>query len=81
MIFNMKIRKNNIIRVNKNEYPTKINPDGNPHHEANVPTYSIGIGTKYKEGSSNINYTPYMTLDDLKELRKVIRRVIKDESK
>ena len=77
----MKIRKNNIIRVNKNEYLTKINPDGNPHHEANVPTYSIGIGIKYKEGGSNINYTPYMTLDDLKELRKVIRRVIKDESK
>ena len=77
----MKIRKNNIIRVNKNEYLTKINPDGNPHHEANVLTYSIGTGIMYREGGSSINYTPYMTLDDLKELRKVIRRVIKDESK
>ena len=80
-MFNMKIRKNNVIRVNKNEYLTRINPDGNPHHEARIPTYTIGIGTQYKEGGNDIYYTPYMTLDDLKELRKVIRRVIKDESK
>ena len=76
----MKIRNNNVIRVKKNEYLTKVNPDGNPHHEAYVPTYTISIGIEYKDGGSDIRSTAYMTLDDLKELRKVIRRVIKYES-
>lgn len=77
---NMKIRNNNVIRVKKNEYLTKVNPDGNPHHEAYVPTYTISIGIKYKDGGSDIRSTSYLTLDDLKELRKVIRKVIKNES-
>ena len=76
----MKVRNNNVIRVNKNEYLTKVNPDGNPYHEAHVPTYTISLGIAYKDGRSDIRSTSYMTLDDLKELRKVIRRVIKDES-
>ena len=80
MIFNMKIRNNNVIRVKKNEYLTKVNPDGNPYHEAHVPTYTISIGIEYKAGGSDIRSISYMTLEDLKELRKVIRKVIKDES-
>ena len=76
----MKIRNNNVITVKKNEYMTKVNPDGNPHHEAYVPTYTISIGIKYKDGGSDISSTSYLTLDDLKELRKVIRKVIKNES-
>ena len=80
MIFNMNIRNNNVIRVKKNEYLTKVNPDGNIHHEAYVPCYSIGIGNLHERGGSTTCYTPEMTLDDLKELRKVIRKVIKDES-
>lgn len=76
----MKIRNNNVIVVKKNEYMTKVNPDGNPHHEAYVPTYTISIGIKYKEVGSDIRSTSYLTLDDLKELRKVIRKVIKNES-
>lgn len=76
----MKVRKNNIIKVRKSKYLINVSPDGNPHHEAQVPGYSIGIGIKYAEGGSSTSYTPEMTLDDLKELRKVIRKVIKDES-
>lgn len=76
----MKMRKNNIIEVRKNRHLTRVYPDENIHHEAHVPCYSIGIGIKYAEGGSNTSYTPEMTLDDLKELRKVIRKVIKNES-
>lgn len=81
MIFNnMKIRKNNHLVVRKNPYLLKIHPGGNPHHEANVPSYSIGIGELNDKGGGTTCFTPEMTLDDLKELRKVIRKVIKDES-
>ena len=76
----MNIRNNNIIKIRKSEHLIKVYPDGNPHHEAQVPGYSIGIGIKYAGGGTNTCYTPYMTVDDLKELRKVIRKIIKDES-
>ena len=76
----MKIRNNNVITVKKNGYLTKVNPGGNQHHEAYVPTYTISIGIKYEDGGSDIRSTSYLTLDDLKELRKVIRKVIKNES-
>lgn len=76
----MKIRKNNHLEVRKNNHLTIVYPDGNIHHEAHVPCYSIGIGNLNERGGGTTCYTPEMTLDDLKELRKVIRKVIKYES-
>lgn len=76
----MKIRKNNNIVVRKNHHLIKIHPGGNPYHEANVSSYSIGIGDLNENGGGTTWYTPEMTMDDLKELRKVIRKVIKNES-
>lgn len=76
----MKVRKNNRIYVRKNDYLTRVCPDGNNHHEAHVQCYSIGIGNLNEKGGGTTCYTPEMTLDDLKELRKVIRKVIKNES-
>lgn len=76
----MKIRKNNNIVVRKNKHITQVYPDGNIHHEAYVPCYSIGIGNLNERCGGTTCYTPEMTLDDLKELRKVIRKVLKDES-
>ena len=76
----MKIRKNNNIVVRKNPHLIKIHPEGNPYHEARVSSYSIGIGDLNDKGGGTTCFTPEMTLDDLKELRKVIRKVIKDES-
>lgn len=76
----MKVRKNNYLEVRKNKHLTRVYPDDNIHHEAHVPCYSIGIGNLNKNGGGTTCYTPDMTLDDLKELRKVIRKVIKDES-
>ena len=75
----MKIRKNNNIVVRKNPHLIKIHPGGNPYHEAHVSSYSIGIGDLNENGGGTTWYTPEMTLDDLKELRKVIRKVIKNE--
>lgn len=76
----MKVRKNNFIEVRKNNYLTRVYPDGNIHHVAHVQGYSIGIGIIDENGRGTTHYTPEMTLDDLKELRKVIRKVIKNES-
>lgn len=76
----MKVRKNNHIEVRKNPHLTRVYPDGNPHHEAQVHCYSIVIGSLNENGGGITCYIPGMTLDDLKELRKVIRKVIKNES-
>lgn len=76
----MKIRNNNHIVVRKDQHLLKVNPGGNLYHEAHVLSYSIGIGDLNDGGGGTICFTPKMTLDDLKELRKVIRKVIKDES-
>lgn len=76
----MKIRKNNSIVVHKNPNLIKIHPGGNPYHESHVSSYSIEIGYLNDKGGGTTCFTPEMTLDDLKELRKVIRKVIKDES-
>lgn len=76
----MNIRRNNHIVVRKNPYLIKIHHGGNQYHEAHVSSYSIGIGNLNDNGGGTTSFTPEMTLDDLKELRKVIRKVIKDES-
>ena len=76
----MKIRKNNHIEVRKNDHLTRVCPDWNNHHEAHVQCYSICIGNLNEKGGGTTCYTPEMTLDDLKELRKVIRKVIRNES-
>lgn len=76
----MKIRNNNHLVIRKNPHLLRVHPGGNPYHEANVPSYSIGIGDLNENGGGTTCFTPEMTLDDLKELRKVIRKVIKNES-
>lgn len=76
------VRKNNLIFIEKNPHNSKgviILPDEGESYYLN--SYSIGIGNKYKEGGSNTCFTPELTLEDLKELRRVIRKVIRDESK
>lgn len=76
----MNIRRNNHIVVRKNPYLIKIHPGGNQYNEAHVSSYNICIGDLNDKGCGSIWSSPEMTLDDLKELRKVIRKVIKDES-
>lgn len=76
----MKIRNNNHLVIRKNPHLLSIHPGGKTYHEAHVPSYSIGIGDLNENGRGTICFTPEMTLDDLKELRKVIRKVIKNES-
>lgn len=52
-----------------------VNPDGNPHHEAHVPAFNI-----YDTLGNVTNISRDYTIDDLKQLRKEIRRVIRNES-
>lgn len=71
----MVIRKNSIIEIDKVSHLLKFSPDGNPYHQAQVSGYIIRIGNPQRSES-----TLEMTLDDLKELRRAIRKVIRNES-
>jgi hypothetical protein len=73
----MKINKLDMILVRRSKYSVHIHPDGSPYHSIQVPGYDVGV----RVGDSNIiDNLPTMTLDDLKDLRKAIRKLIRDES-
>lgn len=52
-----------------------MNPDGNPNHEAHVKAFNI-----YDTMGRITNVSRDYTIDDLKQLRKEIRKVIRNES-
>ena len=69
------LRSNTYIEVVKSKHPLKLMFNNNKH-EANIDQYHLIMG----DGKRDIRITN-LSYGDLKELRKVIRRVIKDESK
>ena len=52
-----------------------VNPDGNHNHEAHVKAFNI-----YDTMGKITNVSRDYTIDDLKQLRKEIRKVIRNES-
>ena len=52
-----------------------VNPDGNYNHEAHVKAFNI-----YATLDNITNVSRDYTIDDLKQLRKEIRKVIRNES-
>lgn len=52
-----------------------MKPDDNPHHEAHVKAFNI-----YDTLGNITNVSRDYTIDDLKQLRKEIRKVIRNES-
>lgn len=70
-----KIRNLKEIKVIPTEDPLRVYPDNNPRHVAHVKGYNI-----YTRSFHHINVSPGYTLEDLKQLRKEIRKVIRNES-
>ena len=71
-----KIRNLKEIKVMPTEDPLRVRINNNPHHVAHVNGYNI-----YSKSLSNyIHVSPGYTLDDLKQLRKELRKVIRNES-
>ena len=75
MIEMKKIRNLKEIKVIPTDDPLKVYPDDNPNHVALVNGYNI-----YTRSFHHINISPGYTLEDLKQLRKEIRKVIRNES-
>lgn len=75
MIEMKKIRNLKEIKVIPTDDPLRVYPDNNPHHVAHVNGYNI-----YTRSFHHINVSPWYTLEDLKQLRKEIRKVIRNES-
>ena len=76
MIEMKKIRNLKEIKVIPTDDQLKVYPDDNPNHVAQVNGYNI-----YSKSFSNyINVSTGYTLEDLKQLRKEIRKVIRNES-
>lgn len=72
----VKVRNLKEVKVIPTEDPIRVRVNNNPHHVAHVKGYNI-------YSISILNYTqvsPGYTLDDLKQLRKEIRKVIRNES-
>lgn len=70
-----KIRNLKEIKVIPTEDPLRVYPDNNPRHVAHVNGYNI-----YTRSFQYTNVSPGYTLEDLKQLRKEIRKVIRNES-
>ena len=75
MIEMKKIRNLKEIKVIPTDDPLKVYPDDNPNHVAKVNGYNI-----YTRSFHHINISHGYTLEDLKQLRKEIRKVIRNES-
>lgn len=71
-----KVRNLKEIKVIPTDDPLRVYPDNNPHHVAHVNGYNIYS----KSFSNHINVSTGYTLEDLKQLRKEIRKVIRNES-
>lgn len=71
-----KIRNLKEIKVMPTEDPLRVRINNNPHHVAHVNGYNI-----YSKSFSNyIHVSPGYTLEDLKQLLKELRKVIRHES-
>ena len=70
-----KIRNLKEIKVIHTDDQLRDHPDNNHHHVAHVNGYNI-----YTRSFHHINISPGYTLEDLKQLRKEIRKVIRNES-
>lgn len=75
----MKVRYNNHIKVDKSSYRLKFSPDFNINHEVDLEPYRLCIGRKNPEGGGNFTEIS-LTLDDMKALRKELRKIIRHES-
>ena len=73
-----KIRNLKEIKVVPTDYPIRIYPDNNLYHVAYVNGYKIHINS-FSNPTTTMVSLGY-TLDDLKQLRKEIRKVIRNES-
>lgn len=72
-----KIRNLKEIKIRSTEDQLRVHIDNSPYHVAHVNGYVIC--TK-KSFSPYTNVSPWYTLEDLKQLLKEIRKVIRNES-
>lgn len=75
----MEVRYNNYIEVDKSSYRLKFSPDFNINHEVSLEPYKLCIGRKNPKGGGNFTEIQ-LTLDDIKALRKELRKIIRHES-
>ena len=76
----MELRYNNYIKIdNKSSHRLKFYPDFNINHEADLEPYRLCIGRKNPEGGGNFTEIS-LTFDDMKALRKELRKIIRHES-
>lgn len=75
----MKVRYNNYIKIDKASYRLKFSPDFNINHGVSLEPYELCIGRKNPKGGGNF-ISIQLTLDDMKVLRKELRKIIRNES-
>ena len=78
----MEVRYNNYINIkidNKSSHRLKFSPDFNINHEVSLEPYKLCIGRKNPKGGGNFTEIQ-LTLDDIKALRKELRKIIRHES-
>lgn len=75
----MKVRYNNYIKIDKACYRVRFSPDFNIHHVVSLEPYELSIGRKNPNGGNHSTTIP-LTLDDMKALRKELRKIIRHES-
>lgn len=75
----MEVRYNNYISIDKSSYRLKFSPDFNINHEVSLEPYRLCIGRKNPKGGGNFTEIQ-LTLDDMKALRKELRKIMRHES-
>lgn len=75
----MEVRYNNYIKIDKSSYRLKFSLDFNINHEVDLEPYKLCIGRKNPKGGGNFTEIS-LTFDDMKALRKELRKIIRHES-
>ena len=75
----MEVRYNNYIKIDKSSYRLKFSLDFNINHEVDLEPYRLCIGRKDPKGGGNFTEIS-LTFDDMKALRKELRKIIRHES-
>lgn len=76
----MEVRYNNYIKIdNKSSHRLKFSPDFNINNEVDLEPYRLCIGRKDPKGGGNFTEIS-LTFDDMKALRKELRKMIRHES-
>ena len=75
----MELRYNNYIKIDKSSYRLKFSLDFNINHEVDLEPYRLCIGRKDPKGGGNFTEIS-LTFDDMKALRKELRKIIRHES-